>query len=140
MRTISVVKDEVAIAGFLDSIRRPDSEEFDKQPTHPDDKGVFVDQRNYYGRTALMEAARRREACISSTQHRIIAFVSINAPSKYLNAAYSVNWTLYEKQYFPHDLPVADLTRRLYAFANFDPDTDVYDLFVFIFIYQPRAN
>ncbi|CZT07761.1 related to endochitinase class V precursor [Rhynchosporium graminicola] len=54
--------------------------------------------------------------------------------SKYRTAAYYANWDIYQKRFFPKDLPVDQLTHVLYAFANINPITGQ------VFLSDPEAD
>ncbi|KAL5313276.1 hypothetical protein ACEPPN_019009 [Leptodophora sp. 'Broadleaf-Isolate-01'] len=54
--------------------------------------------------------------------------------SRYRTAAYYANWDIYQRKFFPKDLPVDQLTHVLYAFANINPITGQ------VFLSDPEAD
>ncbi|EPQ28013.1 uncharacterized protein PFL1_04340 [Pseudozyma flocculosa PF-1] len=78
--------------------------------------------------TNVTENIRQKRGTCPASQlnrrHRSTAKrVKRQAGAGKVNAAYFTNWGVYERKYFPNDIPVQQLTHVNYAFATIEPST-----------------
>ncbi|KAG9228388.1 glycoside hydrolase superfamily [Amylocarpus encephaloides] len=73
--------------------------------------------------TILLSATCKLGSCNQVQGYSLSDPRDVSNNATYLSVAYYVNWAVYDRAFYPKDLPVDKLTHVLYAFANISPQT-----------------